>query len=54
MEVVGSLVPVTEVAERYGVSRKTVHVWVRQYEAEGLAGLVDRSHRPPSVICSRS
>lgn len=46
MEVVGSLVPVTEVAERYGVSRKTVHAWVHRYEAEGLAGLADRSHRP--------
>jgi transposase InsO family protein len=46
MEVVGSLVSVTEVAERYGVSRKTVHAWLRRYEAEGLAGLADRSHRP--------
>jgi transposase InsO family protein len=46
MEVLASHVPVIEVAERYGVSRKTVHAWIRRYEAEGLAGLADRSHRP--------
>jgi len=38
--------PVVKVAERYGVSRKSVHHWVRRYRDEGLAGLVDRSHRP--------
>jgi transposase len=46
LEVLLSLVPVAEVAERYGVSRQTVHAWVRRYQAEGLAGLADRSHRP--------
>jgi len=46
LEVVGSLVPVTEVAERSGVSRKSLHAWVRRYEPAGLAGLADRSHRP--------
>src|ERR1700735_3187704 len=39
-------VAVTEVAERYGVSRQSVHTWLRRYRAEGLAGLEDRSHRP--------
>jgi transposase InsO family protein len=39
-------VPVTEVAERFGVSRQAVHRWRRWYEAEGLEGLADRSHRP--------
>ena len=24
-------VPVTEVAERYGISRQSVHAWLRQY-----------------------
>lgn len=43
---VASGVPVTEVAERYGVSRQSVHTWVRHYRADGMAGLVDRSHRP--------
>src|SRR5580704_7327238 len=37
---------VTEVAEAYGISRQTVHGWLRRYEAGGLAGLADRSHRP--------
>jgi len=40
-------VPVTEVARRNGVTRQTVHRWLRRYaEAEGLAGLADRSSRP--------
>jgi transposase InsO family protein len=40
-------VPIVEVAGRFGVSRQAVHRWLRWYEDEGLAGLVDRSHRPP-------
>ena len=28
-------VPVTEVAERYGVSRQSVHTWLRRYRDEG-------------------
>ena len=40
-------VPVVEVANRFGVSRQAVHRWLRWYEDQGLAGLVDRSHRPP-------
>lgn len=39
---------VTEVAARFGVSRKTLHVWLSRYEAGGLENLVDRSHRPRS------
>ncbi|HEX4088646.1 MAG TPA: IS481 family transposase [Trebonia sp.] len=39
-------IPVTEVAERFGVSRQTVHRWVARYRAGGLAGLADRSHAP--------
>src|ERR1022692_1637922 len=38
-------VPVTEVAERYGVSRQSVHAWLRRYQDEGPSGLADRSHR---------
>ena len=37
---------VTEVAERLGVSRQSVHSWIVRYEAGGLAALADRSHRP--------
>jgi transposase InsO family protein len=39
---------VTDVAARFAVSRKTVHVWLAKYEAGGLAGLADGSHRPRS------
>ncbi|HEX8761822.1 MAG TPA: helix-turn-helix domain-containing protein [Pseudonocardiaceae bacterium] len=39
MEVVSGGIPVVEVAERYGVSRKTVHAWLRRYRQEGLPGL---------------
>jgi len=38
-------VPVTEVAGRYGVSRQSVHAWLRHYRSEGPPGLADRSHR---------
>lgn len=37
---------VTDVARRYGVARQTVHVWLRRYASDGLAGLVDRSSKP--------
>lgn len=39
---------VTEVAERFGVSRQAVHRWLAWYRDEGLAGLADRSSRPHS------
>ena len=42
---VGAGIPVTEVAERYGVSRQSVHTWLLRYRREGIAGLEDRSHR---------
>ena len=47
LAVVGDGVPVVEVAARFGVSRQAVHRWLRWYEAQGVAGLADRSHRPP-------
>ncbi len=37
---------VTEVAARFGVSRQSVHSWLRKYETGGLEGLGDGSHRP--------
>ena len=39
---------VTEVAAAVGVSRVSVHTWLRRYLSEGIAGLADRSHRPVS------
>jgi transposase len=43
---------VTDVAARFGVARKTVHGWLARYEAGGLEGLADRSHRPRSPLTS--
>jgi len=37
---------VTEVAARFGVSRQSVHAWVRRYAEGGLGALADRSRRP--------
>ena len=36
------------IAAAMGVSRKCVRTWITRYEAEGEAGLVDRSSRPHS------
>lgn len=47
LEVLEDPLPVTEVAMRHGVSRQTVHTWLRRYRESGMAGLVDRSRRPP-------
>jgi transposase InsO family protein len=38
--------PVVDVAAKVGVSRQSVHAWLRRYADEGLPGLQDRSHRP--------
>jgi transposase InsO family protein len=46
MEVVRDGAAVSEVAGRYGVSRQSVHNWLRRYATGGLDGLRDRSHRP--------
>jgi transposase InsO family protein len=48
LAVIGEGQTVTEVAARFGVSRKTVHVWLVRYESGGLENLADRSHRPVS------
>jgi transposase len=37
---------VTDVAQRNGVSRQTVHTWLRRYANRGMAGLVDKSSTP--------
>ena len=39
-------IPVTEVAERFGVARQTVHRWVARYREGGVDGLADRSRAP--------
>jgi transposase InsO family protein len=48
MEVLRDGLTVIEVAGRYGVSRQTVHSWLRRYRTGGLEALADRSHRPHS------
>lgn len=39
---------VSEVASQWGVSRQSVHAWLRRYEEAGLPGLGSRSTRPGS------
>jgi transposase InsO family protein len=48
LEVVNNGATVTDVARRNGVTRQTVHVWLRRYASQGLPGLVDGSARPLS------
>ena len=48
LEVIRDGSTVTEVAGRFGVTRQTVHRWLRRYAAKGLAGLVDQSTKPDS------
>jgi transposase InsO family protein len=38
--------PVAHVAKELGVSRQCAHRWVARFDAEGAAGLADRSSRP--------
>ncbi|OBK67960.1 IS481 family transposase [Mycobacterium sp. 1165178.9] len=46
LAVISDGLSISQVAEKVGVSRQTVHAWLARYEAAGLEGLVDRSHRP--------
>lgn len=48
---------VSELAGRFGISRKTASKWIRRYEAEGSGGLADRSrarrtqsHATPELV----
>ena len=40
--------PVTELCQRYGISRKTAYKWIERYHDKGPAGLEDRSRKPDS------
>jgi len=40
------LYTMSELCERYGISRKTGYKWLARFEAEGAAGLADRSRAP--------
>src|ERR1700761_1175921 len=48
LAVISDGLSVSQVAEKVGVSRQTLHSWLARYEAQGLEGLVNRSHRPVS------
>jgi transposase InsO family protein len=48
LEVLNDGAAIVEVAARFGVTRQTVHRWLRRYAAGGLAGLVDGSTVPGS------
>jgi transposase len=45
LAVIADGLTVRQVASKVGVSRQTMHAWLARYEAEGLEGLADRSHR---------
>jgi len=49
MGVIKDGLAVTEVAKKFGVSRQSLHAWLRRYEAGGIEALADRSHRPRNV-----
>ncbi|WP_120247023.1 IS481 family transposase [Mycobacteroides abscessus] len=46
LAVISDGLSISQVASKVGVSRQTLHVWLARYEAQGLDGLADRSHRP--------
>ena len=48
LAVIGEGRAISEVAEQWRVSRRTLHRWLARYEAEGLEGLNERSHRAAS------
>jgi len=41
LQVMNRGVAVAEAAGRFGLTRQSVHRWLRRYVAEGLAGLMD-------------
>jgi len=43
-----ALQTVTELADRFGISRKTAYKWIDRYEHGGPSGLTDGSRRPQS------
>jgi hypothetical protein len=38
-------VPISQIAHAVGLSRRFVYLWVRRFQAQGLAGLHDRPRR---------
>jgi transposase len=48
VEVIREGTSVVDIAARMGVSRQSVHTWLRRYRDGGLEALKDGSHRPAS------
>ncbi|MGH2867750.1 MAG: IS481 family transposase [Solirubrobacteraceae bacterium] len=46
LAVVENRLSVTDVANEHGISRQTLHTWLRRYTAGGLTALVDRRSKP--------
>src|SRR5215210_5288999 len=40
---------ITELAERFGMSRQKLHKWLGRHDGDGAKGLVDRSRAPLHV-----
>ena len=52
------LYSMTELCERYGISRKTGYKWAHRYQQQGVSGLVNQSkapnscpHQTPQELC---
>lgn len=43
---------ITDLSQKYGVSRPTVYKWIGRYEQVGIEGLKEKS-RAPIVVLSR-
>jgi transposase-like protein len=50
LAVISDGLSISQVASKVGVSRQTEHAWLARHGAEGLEGLVDRSHRPRRCV----
>ena len=48
LEVLNNASTVSDVAISFGVTRQTVHRWLRRYAADGISGLADGPARPLS------
>jgi transposase len=44
------LYEMTELCERYGISRKTGYKWIERFENAGTAGLEDQSRAPCTSV----
>src|SRR6059058_5689171 len=45
---------ITQLCQRFGISRKTAYKWKDRYAGMGPAGLVDQSRRPHGSPCQTS